>query len=94
MPVSKLHPNLARRRKRCRGFSICLTRHHPKAKTTKRMNSTEWVGPFDIDEVEAEARFLANDPRDTITEAIVWDDKRQQFCLTVRPDPIAEQAAA
>jgi hypothetical protein len=89
-----LHPNLERRKHGAGRFSICLTRAHSDASTTREKVSTEWISGFTIHEVEDEARLLVGDPRDTITSAMIWDDRWSHFCLTVTSGTAAAVEAA
>ena len=42
------------------------------------------MGLVDGEDVEAEARALLDDPRDTIDAVYVWSEYEQQHCITFR----------
>lgn len=62
-------------------YTLCVTR--PSKKTGHFV--TEWLpGLVEVDDVEAEASVLLEDPRDTIIAVDVWSTREQQFVMTFR----------
>lgn len=58
-------------------FRLYLVRPHPKK---PGVHVSEWVnGQFSREDAEEEARFLLDDPRDTIVSIAFWDEKKRQF---------------
>jgi hypothetical protein len=54
--------------------------------TTKAgFHRTEWLaGTTDRDDVEAEARALLDDPRDTISHVAIWSETEEAFVGVIR----------
>ncbi len=50
----------------------------------KGRTPSEWLrGSVHVSEVAEEAQALLDDPRDTITRVLVWNDRAAQFDATV-----------
>lgn len=71
-------------------------RHKPPYRlvATRSMSSiitTAWLpGTSDAESVDAEARALLADPRDTILSVTVWSVKEQQFVMTYRRSALVQ----